>query len=134
VRVAEAAGAVQPGTLTISGSLSISPTGTVQLDLLGPSAGQQDRLVVMGAANLDGTLALKFSNGYAPKQGDVLDLVNIAGAASGAFSSVSITGLAPGFQYDLAASGGKLSLTALNDGVATSSSFGTLTFLPLVEK
>jgi hypothetical protein len=66
-------------------------------------------------------LELDFINGFAPKTGDKFDFLQSGDALIAAdFSNVTITGLAPGFQYALAPDGvGSFALVALNDGVST---------------
>lgn len=125
--------AQQTGALTIQGNLTISPTGVITLHVLGGTAELQDRLVVSGTVNLAGDLALNFGNGYAPRQGDQLALIQ-ANTINSAPQNVVITGLAPGFQFDLAAPGGVLTLTARNDGVPTTTAPDSSIFLPLVTK
>jgi T5SS/PEP-CTERM-associated repeat protein len=75
-------------------------------------------LVVSGDATLGGTLVLQFLNGAAPRAGDALDLIEIAGSVTGAFAEVRIRGLAPGADFATDFSGGKLVLTSLTDAVA----------------
>ena len=75
--------------------------------------------VVTGDASLDGTLALSFLNGVAPRLGDTFELLDVGGNITGQFGQVLVTGLAPGsfdFASDLA--DGKLTLTSLSDAVA----------------
>jgi len=122
----------QVGTLTIQGNVTISPTGVITLNVLGGTADLQDRLVVSGTANLTGDLALNFGNGYAPKQGDQLALIQ-ANVVTGA-PQVLLSGLAPGFEFTLAAPGGVLTLTALNDGVPTTQPLAQPVFLPFVQR
>lgn len=116
-----------PATMTITGTLTISPTGRLQIPLTGSSAGEYGSLAITGAANLDGVLALNFGQGFAPKQGDTFAFLTATGGVSGAFDRVEIGGLAPGFEYKLTATGGQATLEALNDGTPP----GRL-FLPLV--
>ena len=111
----------------------MSETGVITLHVLGGTADLQDRLVVSGTAALHGPIALNFSNGYAPKQGDQLVLIQAA-AVTGAPQAVSITGLAPGFDSELNVVGGTLTLVALNDGVATTQALAQSVFLPLVQR
>ncbi len=123
----------QVGTLTIQGNLTVSETGVITLHVLGGTADLQDRLVVSGTANLGGQVALNFGNGYAPKQGDQLALIQAA-TVTGAPQAVIIAGLAPGFQFDLDVVGGTLTLVALNDGVPTTQPLAQPVFLPLVQR
>jgi probable HAF family extracellular repeat protein/T5SS/PEP-CTERM-associated repeat protein len=104
------------GTLIVSGTLTMGPTGRIEIPVTGKNAGQYGSLAVNGAANLDGVLALKFSGGFAPKQGDTFTFLAATGGISGAFDSVAISGLPPGFEYKLTTAGGQLQLEALNDG------------------
>ncbi|MCA9972286.1 MAG: autotransporter outer membrane beta-barrel domain-containing protein, partial [Anaerolineales bacterium] len=122
-----------PGTLTIAGALTLSDTARLALDLFGPTAAEQDRLVVSDTAVFNGILALNFTNGYAPRQGDVLTFVTVSGAASGSFADVTISGLEPGFAFDVDVSGGAVTLTALNDGVPTTGGQYRL-YLPLARQ
>ena len=129
-----AAGSAAPqevGTLTIQGNLTVSETGFITLHVLGGTADLQDRLVVSGTAALHGQMALNFGNGYAPQQGEQLTLIQ-ATSVTGAPQAVVITGLAPGFEYDLNVAGGVLTLTALNDGVPTTQVFAPRIYLPLI--
>lgn len=125
--------ASQVGALTIQGNLTISPTAVISLNVLGGTADLQDRLIVSGTVALGGDLAINFGNGYAPKQGDQLTLIQ-ANTINGAPQQVVITGLAPGFKFDLAAPGGVLTMTALNDGVPTTPATGASIYLPLVTR
>jgi probable HAF family extracellular repeat protein/T5SS/PEP-CTERM-associated repeat protein len=115
------------GTMAISGTLTTGPTGRLEIPLTGSGAGHYGSLVVTGAATLDGVLALNFSPGYAPQQGDMFTFLTATGGISGAFDSVEIGGLMPGFEYELTILDGQVTLEALNDGMP----LGAI-FLPLV--
>lgn len=110
------------GTLIVSGTLTMGPTGRVEIPVTGKNAGQYGSLGVTDAATLDGVIALKFSQGFAPKQGDTFTFLDIGGAVTGAFDSVEISGLEPGFEYKLEVANGKVTLEALNDGVPSGGS------------
>jgi T5SS/PEP-CTERM-associated repeat protein len=121
--------AIQTGAITINGSLTISPTAQVTLDVLGLN--NHDQLNVNGDITLaGGTLTLAFNNGHAPKQGDVYQFL-VANSVSGNFSNVQITGLEPGFQYELNVVNGAVELKALNDGVAATPEPLYPVYLPL---
>ena len=124
--------AAQPsvGTLTIEGNLTISSTGVITLELTGPNAADQDRLVVSGAAIVEGTLTLNFTNGYAPRQGDELALIEAA-TLTGTPQRVVITGLAAGFSYEFVEGTNGLRLVALSDGVSTTQAERTI-YLPQI--
>ncbi len=104
----------------------MGPTGRLEIPLAGRGAGQYGSLGVTGQATLDGVLALRFVNGYAPRQGDTFTFLAANGGVSGAFDSVEISGLLPGFDYDLNVANGEVILEALNDGVPFN-----LIFLPM---
>jgi hypothetical protein len=107
--------------------MTMGPTGRLEIPLIGP--GQYGSLAVTGAANLDGVLALNFSQGYAPQQGDTFTVLTATGSVNGTFDSVEINGLVPGFEYDLTIVDGQVVLEALNDGVPLRT-----IFLPLVRR
>ncbi|HVH04585.1 MAG TPA: hypothetical protein VNE71_01140, partial [Myxococcota bacterium] len=71
-----------------------------------------------GDGELAGNLVLQFRNGFAPRAGDAIEVVQAGGALTGAFTNVEVRGLAPGAQFDTSAAGGALQLVALNDTVA----------------
>jgi probable HAF family extracellular repeat protein/T5SS/PEP-CTERM-associated repeat protein len=116
----------ETATLAISGTLTIGPSGRLAIPLIGNSAGQYGSLSITGTANLAGVLALDFQ-GFAPQQGDTFTFLAATEGISGAFDSAEISGLAPGFEYELAIVDGQVMLEALNDGVP----LGRV-FLPLV--
>ena len=80
---------------------------------------------------LSGLTVLDFMNGFAPKKGDIFDLINISG---GTFdysnNTVDILGLQPGFEYSLDFANGEFTLTALNDGVPAPEPATLLVLIP----
>jgi T5SS/PEP-CTERM-associated repeat protein len=114
-------------TMAISGILTMGPTGRLEIPLIGNGAGLYGSLAITGTAVLDGILALEFSNGYAPSQGDTFTLLTATDGLTGTFDSVAISGLAPGFEYEISYANGQLVLEAVNDGVALH-----ILFLPLL--
>ncbi|NUQ37434.1 MAG: hypothetical protein HUU23_06465 [Caldilineales bacterium] len=103
-------------TLAISGTLTIGPAGRLEIPVTGNGPGQYGSLAVTGAANLDGVLALDFRGGYVPRRGDTFTFLTAAGAVAGAFDSVEISGLPPGFEYELAIENGQVMFEILEDG------------------
>ncbi len=122
-------GAASPASLTITGSVEMSSTASLVLDVHG--VGNHDRLIVVGPAKVGGKLVLNFGQGFAPKQGDLFTFVQ-AGTATGSFAQVVITGLDPGFEKNVTVANGVVTLTALNDGVATTEKSAADLFLPLL--
>ncbi|MBP1464356.1 hypothetical protein EYB53_001425 [Candidatus Chloroploca sp. M-50] len=121
----------QPGTLSIVGAATFLPDSKLRLDLVG--ADQYDQLTVSGAAQLDGELVLAFGEGYAPRAGDSFAFVG-AGSSAGAFSTVTVTGLAPGWQFNLSSSGGVTTLRSESDAVATTTPTLQRVYLPLARR
>ena len=70
-------------------------------------------------------------NGFAPKKGDIFDLINITG---GTFdfskNTIDIEVLQPGFDYSIGFSNGEFTLTALNDGVPVPEPSTLLVLIP----
>jgi hypothetical protein len=60
---------------------------------------------------------LKFTDGFAPRQGQQFEFLDVTGTLSGSFANVHLRNLAPGFQFDLSGAGGGMTIVALNDGV-----------------
>jgi hypothetical protein len=107
-----------PSKLSIFGSTSISNTAIVELTVWGVTPELQSTLTISGNLTIDGAaLRVNFGNGYAPKRNDVFDLVTATGTLAGDFAKVTITGLQPGFDYQIAREDGTLSLIARSDGV-----------------
>jgi len=110
-----------PGVLTVKGSYSQAAGGVLEIELAGatPDSGH-DVLRVTGAARLSGELILQFTEGFAPKAGQTFQIAQADGGLEGSFGTVTVTGLAPGFQYTLVPEGGNvLGLRADNDGITT---------------
>jgi len=106
-----------PGTLTIEGDYTQGDTGKLEIEIAGANSGQFDVLKVLGNITLGGELMLEFIDGFAPRQGNQFQFLDISGTLSGQFGEVEIVNLAPGFQFDLRRDGGNMTMVALNDGV-----------------
>jgi hypothetical protein len=79
-----------PGSLAISGDLSMSSGSTLSMELGGTAAGSSDALVVGGSANLAGSLVLSSYGGFAPTGTDQFTLLD-AGSVTGAFAQSQTT-------------------------------------------
>ena len=122
---------IQPSTLVISGSVTLSETAVISLNI--HALTNYDQLVIDGPVQLDGQLVLNFGEGFAPSTGDVFQFIQ-ADSATGDFADVVVTGLADGFDYNLIVTNGVITLTALNDGVSTTEPSKQFVFLPVVLK
>jgi T5SS/PEP-CTERM-associated repeat protein len=108
-------------TIFIDGDFQQTTNGILNVTIVGPNPLiDYGVLGVAGTITLAGKLSLNFANGFAPRQGQSFQFVNSSAPPAGQFGSVQITGLAPGFNYQVQANGTSLSLVALNDGVPTS--------------
>jgi T5SS/PEP-CTERM-associated repeat protein len=107
---------LSPGTLTIDGDYE-QEGGLLGIEIAGTAPGQFDVLAVTGSATVGGDLLLEFIDGFAPRQGDVFNFLDVGGSLSGAFANVEVRNLLPGFQFDFRSDGGGLTMVALNDGV-----------------
>ncbi|MGE3817844.1 MAG: putative Ig domain-containing protein, partial [Isosphaeraceae bacterium] len=77
------------GALTVNGNYTQALTGTLDLELGGLNAGTEfDMLNVSGVATLDGTLHAGLVNGFVPRKGDRLSVVNF-GSRVGAFAQLT---------------------------------------------
>jgi T5SS/PEP-CTERM-associated repeat protein len=111
------------GTLTVNGGFTQNANGTLQIEIAGAAAGTlHDVLTVNGNASISGKLSIRFIDGFAPRQGQVFRFLNAGGTVSGNFANVEVTGVAPGFQYQVSRTTDNkgFQLTASTDGVATS--------------
>jgi autotransporter-associated beta strand protein len=69
-----------PGTLNLSGDLTLLATSTLLFEIGGTTAGtNHDVLNVTGTATLGGTLQLKLINGFVPLASDTFTLLNATG-------------------------------------------------------
>jgi hypothetical protein len=76
--------------------------GSYRIDLEGTSTSQYDRLIVDGAAQLDGDLQLSLRGGYAPAPGDLFDIISAGGGITGTFANVMQPPLMPaGLFFDV---------------------------------
>lgn len=108
---------------TIEGQLSMEATAVTTVEIAGPQTSpSQVALKVTGPVKLGGKLIVRFTNGFAPVAGEVFQLFDFASGVSGQFAQTEVTGLAPGFQFDLVpGNSGQHTLTAMNAGVSLSS-------------
>jgi T5SS/PEP-CTERM-associated repeat protein len=105
------------GTLTIEGNIEQAAGSALEIEVGGTAAGAFDVLKVTGNATLGGDVFLKFTDGFAPRQGQQFEFFDVSGTLSGSFANVHLRNLAPGFQFDLSRAGGGMTMVALNDGV-----------------
>jgi outer membrane autotransporter protein len=77
-----------PGTLTVKGNFSQSPTGTLLIQVAGLAPSQHDLLAVGGLASLGGTLQLQQLNGFEFHLGDKFAFLTAGGGIAGKFATV----------------------------------------------
>jgi hypothetical protein len=84
------------GTLSVSGNDTQSSTGTLDINIGGPTAGTQyDKLSISGTASLSGTLNASLVNGYNPPSGTSFMILTY-GSESEDFSTKNLNGLSSG--------------------------------------
>lgn len=84
------------GQLNISGTYTQQSSGTLAVEIGGPTPGSQyDRLAVGSAANLDGTITISFINGFTPMIGQTFTVMTYP-SRTGTFANVDVP-CPPGF-------------------------------------
>jgi hypothetical protein len=96
-----------PGTLTISGNLTISPTAVSNFEINGTTSGFFDSIVGVNTMTFGGTLNL--TTGYAAALGDTVQLFS-ASTYTGTFSSITGTSLGGGLSWSFDASNGTITV------------------------
>jgi hypothetical protein len=91
VGAAQVAPGFSPGSLQVSGDLTLSPASTLVMDLGGTAPSLSDRIVVGGQATLNGTLALRSVNGFQPATADRFTVME-AGTVQGRFAIIQPQG------------------------------------------
>lgn len=106
---------LSPGTLTIDGGLNFD-SGALETEVAGTRAGQFDVLRVTGDAIFSGgTMRFYFINGYLPRAGEsvrVLEAQSVTGLEN---MAVEIDGLSPAFRYNVNTGAGGVTLVAVSD-------------------
>ncbi|MCA9258868.1 MAG: hypothetical protein KDA61_06695, partial [Planctomycetales bacterium] len=106
-----------PGRLKVDGDLSVDAASRVVIEVGGLAAGvQHDFLEVTGDLEFNGTLAIEFVGGFAPRAGDVFEFLGVAGVADLSGATIDIRNLNAGFQFELAPVQGGIGLIALTSG------------------
>jgi T5SS/PEP-CTERM-associated repeat protein len=78
-----------PGTLNITGDLTLLDTATLDMELRGTSTNEFDRILVSSSFTADGILNVMLIDGFLPQPGDQFDLFNYA-SVSGSFDSMNL--------------------------------------------
>ena len=103
-----------PGTLTAD--VADLSSGTLVMDITGTAPGAYDVLAVTDTMTLGGTLNIVFSGGFAPQTGDTFPLFSGPASPAGAFDTVNVLGIEPGWGYEFVPTSGGLQLHSLSDG------------------
>jgi autotransporter-associated beta strand protein len=114
-------GTVAPGgseTLHINGNYVQNAGGVLKIEAESHDPNASGRLDVTGSATIDGTLEIRFENGFLPINGQVIEVLHVDGAFSGSFAQIIFPDLRAGFQFQAEFVNGTYKITALNDGVA----------------
>ncbi|QDT73209.1 beta strand repeat-containing protein [Lacipirellula limnantheis] len=76
-------------------------TGELFTELTGTGLNQFDRLVVNGAALLDGYLNIDIDGGFIPALGNTFNILTASGGVSGVFDYVDVSGMPVGLAFHL---------------------------------
>ncbi len=76
-----------PGTFTVLGNYTQSASGSLKIEIA--SAASFDRVVVGGAASLNGKLSILTLGGFVPAMTDKFTILTAAGGVNGTFSTVN---------------------------------------------
>jgi T5SS/PEP-CTERM-associated repeat protein len=126
--VVAAAGAVvapgfSPGVLTIGGDFALDSMGILKMEIGGTGVGEYDRLIVNGDIFLDGGLEIAFIEGFLPTaEMPVLDLITTSALSGGGdpfgdHFQAWVTGLDPGWEYELIVGAAGIALRSNSAGV-----------------
>jgi hypothetical protein len=96
-----------PGTLTINGDLTLSPTAVSNFEINGTTLGQFDRIDGVNLMTFGGTLNL--TTGYAAALGDSVQLFS-ANSYSGTFLYITGTNLGGGLSWSFDAANGTITV------------------------
>ena len=99
-----------PGVMQINGGYTQLITGTLRMEIGGPSA--TDQLVVTGAVQLNGELVLELINDYEPVLGDSFTLVT-GGTVSGVFSEITNAEIDETRRFAVTYTGGSVVVTVV---------------------
>ncbi len=108
------------GTLAIDSNLTIDGQ-VLEIELGGTGAGESDLIDVAGhAALLDGLIEVSLIDGYLPDHGDEIVFLSADGGLTARPEplSISLSGVASGFDFDVNFGPGAASFIALNDAEA----------------
>ncbi|MDX1430078.1 MAG: T9SS type A sorting domain-containing protein, partial [Rhodothermales bacterium] len=87
------------GTFTIDGAYHQTTSGALAIELGGQSESDYDRLVAADSAVIDGRLSVRRVGGFAPRVGDVFEILQ-AEKLVGEFASIEITGFKADVVYN----------------------------------
>lgn len=107
-----------PPVLTIDGDFE-QDSGSLDIQIQGSDPTLYGQLDVTGDVDLAGTVLLDFGNGFAPKEGDVFEILDVDGTVNDFSSEIQYAGLAPGWQFQLQQSGDLYEILSLSNGIST---------------
>ncbi|HEV2839723.1 MAG TPA: hypothetical protein VGW39_00215 [Chthoniobacterales bacterium] len=115
-------GLVAPGqqrTLHIDGSYEQDAGGVLKIEVAGTGSSASDHLEITSVARLNGTLEVRFVNGFLPTDGDVFNIFTegVVGG-TGDFARIIFPDLRAGFQFQPEFFNHTYRIVALSDGVA----------------
>ena len=103
-----------PGTLNITGDLTLGTNSVLTMELAGNTTNLYDRILVSGALHLDGSLQVLTINSFTPTAGDIFELFDFT-SEDGNFSTTNLPALGTGLAWDTSQldNSGVLSIVAI---------------------
>lgn len=115
-------GRVAPGqqrTLHVDGSYEQDAGGVLRIEVAGTEPSASDHLEIASVARLNGTLEVRFVNGFLPTEGNVFNIFTEGSTGPiGDFARIIFPDLRAGFQFEPQFSNHTYRIVALSDGVA----------------
>jgi hypothetical protein len=114
-----------PGLLTIAGSFTQTPSGKLVIEIGGANPPQFDRLAVVDAAELGGTLDVRLINQFVPLLGNIFPVVTYNGR-SGDFSHIDVPAIGAGLTLAVVAGNDEVTVEVVQ-GQPTPNATATIT-------
>ena len=89
------------GDNTFAGSVALSSTSSLGIDIGGTQPGEFDALLADGFLTLDGTLNVSLDGGFAPQLGDSFGILRGDAGFAGSFDTLNLPALGSGLAWQL---------------------------------
>jgi hypothetical protein len=109
--IAPGVGASNVGQITINGNFTAPSTAIYNFEI--GSTTNHDKIVINGAAQLNGTVNISFINGFTPAANDVFNIMTYT-SSSGTFASVNLPNLPSGMSWQHSNIGNRYELKVIS--------------------